>query len=1344
MTIDYRKMFSEPDDTMMADVGIGSDYPAMADSAPTTFAVGVPTIRSDVPRKPGWIEDYGWRGVIGGLERGITGIGQMFLDVEDATLHRASDGLNNAINSGLMAVGIVPHSLYYRDGRLSWEASRLNTETRSLRDMVQDAGGAKVFIPETDRFGAKLVQTVSSFAVPFKAAKVGLEGAAVFSAWGKFSGLGYDVAASAASAFAQLDPLEGNLANVAETFGLDRSAIGDAIGFNSLVDILKVNPDDDAIEARLKNSVTDFGASLALTGAASWVTKSLKQLRAAKAAKLASEATDAADEVVLPVSQLGDHADTLGHIEGRIAETAGEQLELFPGASLGAAGAGDATGRAVGEAIDTVEKMVLNIDRKGATVTDAEIAQLAQQFTERATFEGIERIGVNPARLDFGKWLAAHADPATAKAAIEDVLHRISSSDVGQRLANAMGSQRRTDEAAAFLAKMIGSNVTDVVNGIKDKTANLDVYVRAASALVGGETQKLIALAERLQALLAKGEFSFDNPAHPAYVEFLKQFETLTTLQSAMRGSFSEMGRGLRSIQAVNSARTAKADLELARSVMKDPAATSASDAAKASWDEKLRQLADAKTPAQRKALLDQVLKANGDLAGVARNVATGEGTFTARAFRWIRETSANLFSVGTATTSAIGMGAYHSIDLLAGLVHEPLAYLTRNDEFRIAAAVNRAKWGTLVPAYMNGLVRAFQVTGAEMIREGGRVADGLGSKGLSASEKATRAAVEWERHFGSLPVMEGDRFGRSVVGAVVNKFHRSDLPRDPAIYLSPADVDALLASDNHGPAVFAAAARSIVGLAVNTFGAATRSGRIATIEFLDELTGSAVYGAHRYAEAVGLATRQGIKAGLSGRAFAAYAERTAKRLVSSTSRDTAATLQNLVEAGSANKARIEELAKDVIQRHGIEEIAAADARRILFQDDLQTGLAKTLKGIAAYDPGGIIAPFVHTPLRILETGLLDFTPLGFAKRSLRADLRSGGPKSAEALAKIGMGTMMMLLGYNMAAAGSVVGYDGGATSASRLGRPQYSLKVGDRWVEFGRIDPLAMILGIGADIYQFERMAEENDLGGDVSMSHDLAQMAEAGLMALTTNALSQTYLQGLKSLAQIADVKQADIGWQQLISGLVQRAVPLGGVQKGITGEATNEVPHTSDPANYWAQLRDRFIGSTVFAPAALNELRDPFLGQPIPYDRVLGVKTTDAENDPLYREMAELAFRTPQAPRSINGVKLTGAQQYRLLQRLGDTKIGDMTLAERLRDYVTSPEWSGYTAYQKVELMKVIRMEYYELAKTDLLAEDKSLRIDTETTAFRKELTKAGVPSDGISAQVRAFRTALEQQQ
>lgn len=874
-------------------------------------------IKNDTPPKSGWFTDYVGHGLFGGAERGIRQVVGLGLDI-GAGLQYFDDEVHNVVAKGIAGLTGVSTKVptVQQDGTVKFVTSPTFEATYKGDEITKELGVDKPFIGNAERTGAQLTQTLASFAVPFGAFKATLGATEAFASWGRIGAVSKDIIASAGVAFSSLDPTQKNLANLAKDFGLDQGVINDYTHVGSLIDALSIDKDDSDFEARLKNAAVDVGMNGLLLG----MTSAAKFIRSMKITKAAVEASSEAEQLVIP------HGETTiaqevsqAHAEDAMAMKAEPEpsisQDLPPPDQAAAASPPKLKGP---PPITTMEQMLGKMETLSDSISDEEITSLANQFNTSASFEGIERIGVNPSRLDLTKWLADKANPEELAKALDDVLNRISSSDVGKRLASALGSRPRSDEAAAVMARMIGGDVSSVVASLKAKTRNIDVWVRAASGLVGGEAAKLVEKANALKALEKTGEFTFDNPAHPAYLEFIKQFEGLTTLQSAMRGSFSEMGRGLRSIQQVNNVNLRASVLDSAKEVLGEDAVNAGTNAitgvktkgGKQSLEDVLKQLGDANTPGQRQRLLQQVLDANGDLARVAQNVASGEGTLGAKAARWIRETSANLFSLGTGSATAMGMVAYHSLDVASGLINHPMYLLTKNNEYLVGAAINRAKWNALGSAYLNGLVRAVQVGGSLLIKEAGRASEGLANQ---SPETASKLAAAWEAKIGQAPALQGDKFGKNVIGAVTHKFDRPDVSHNPAIYLKPETLDALADQANHGPAIMAAAARSIVGGVVNGFGAATRAGRVMTIEFLDELTGSAVYGSHRYAEAVGVATRQGLEQGLSGPELRSFAETTAKSIVGKTSTETSAELQNLIEAGGADTDRIKMLAKDVI-----------------------------------------------------------------------------------------------------------------------------------------------------------------------------------------------------------------------------------------------------------------------------------------------------------------------------------------------------------------------------------------------------------------------------------------------
>jgi hypothetical protein len=334
------------------------------------------------------------------------------------------------------------------------------------------------------------------------------------------------------------------------------------------------------------------------------------------------------------------------------------------------------------------------------------------------------------------------------------------------------------------------------------------------------------------------------------------------------------------------------------------------------------------------------------------------------------------------------------------------------------------------------------------------------------------------------------------------------------------------------------------------------------------------------------------------------------------------------------------------------------------------------------------------------------------------------------------LGTMLLLEGYNGAAAGRVVGYDGGPRSSARGQRPMYSQKIGDKWVDFSRFDPLSFTLGAGADLYQFEE-AERARNENSVEPSPELAQLANAFYMTAVQGVLSKSWLTSLNDWVKLANPNTFFAGVNGILDGLIQRFVPMAGLQKAIEQEGTDHVVQTR---TMW----DRYKSNWAVAHDTLPVKRDAVLGEPIHYDRIAGFKVSGHEDDPVVRELGRLAFQLPPDIKAINGVDLTADQVERLKELQGKADLGGQNIRQALAELFSSEEYQQMTQAQKVDAVNMYRSMARSIAKDQLLFEDKDLRVRVGTQQMLKVLQQVGTPSHAIPAKIEVFRQELEQQQ
>lgn len=159
-----------------------------------------------------------------------------------------------------------------------------------------------------------------------------------------------------------------------------------------------------------------------------------------------------------------------------------------------------------------------------------------------------------------------------------------------------------------------------------------------------------------------------------------------------------------------------------------------------------------------------------------------------------------------------------------------------------------------------------------------------------------------------------------------------------------------------------------------------------------------------------------------------------------------------------------------------------------------------------------LLLPFVRTPVNIVKfVGAR--SPLAPFAKSFRADVAAGGARRDLALARMSMGSLVMMIGASMAADGTITGRGpenkGVRDAMRRKGWQPYSLKVGESYYSFNRTDPLGMFLGLSADVVDVIKYADE--ASG--------SEAAVAVSVALAQNLTSRTYLRGLSEFMSAMD---------------------------------------------------------------------------------------------------------------------------------------------------------------------------------------------------------------------------------
>jgi hypothetical protein len=359
-----------------------------------------------------------------------------------------------------------------------------------------------------------------------------------------------------------------------------------------------------------------------------------------------------------------------------------------------------------------------------------------------------------------------------------------------------------------------------------------------------------------------------------------------------------------------------------------------------------------------------------------------------------------------------------------------------------------------------------------------------------------------------------------------------------------------------------------------------------------------------------------------------------------------------------------------------------------------------------------VIIPFVRTPTNIMSY-TFERTPLAFLSKSVREELSAGGARKQLALGKIAAGSMIMSVAADLALSGQITG--AGPTDPQlrnikrTTGWQPYSIKVGDKYYAYGRLDPVGALIGLAADMSEI--MGQVDEATAD--------QLATAAVLSIVQNMSSKTYMSGVTEFLDALDSSSTDPeanNWK--LNRYLQR---LAGSMVPATVANIERVmsPEMSATYGYIDRIKSRIPGYSDDLPPRRN-----IFGEPVVLEGGIGpdimspiYQSTDKKDpvaDEIVRQQADVAMPR----RAVNGVELTPQQYDRyilLYSGEGLEGVKGVKLKDKLKETFASSQYRRATdgpEGNKVLVIKSIFTTYRDAAKAQLIREEPSLQAQIET--------------------------------
>lgn len=424
----------------------------------------------------------------------------------------------------------------------------------------------------------------------------------------------------------------------------------------------------------------------------------------------------------------------------------------------------------------------------------------------------------------------------------------------------------------------------------------------------------------------------------------------------------------------------------------------------------------------------------------------------------------------------------------------------------------------------------------------------------------------------------------------------------------------------------------------------------------------------------------------------------------------------------------------------GMKDELVSYTRKVTFQEEL-TGLTKIAADAAAQHQLvlGWILPFVKTPANVLKYGFNEFLNVKDAARIFRSELVSGDIAiKGEAQARFA--TSATLIGSVLGFANSGIITGSGPKDPERrnalmaTGWQPHSIRFGDKYVSYNRLDPLATPIALVTDIVDAYRSGKLSDEDGD--------KLINAVLVSTVETIKSKSYLQGLVNFTTLINDTASGRGGANALSRFVGSFVPAivaSGVQLLGTG---------GDAIIQTRSMFDGIMARTGFDDTL--EVKRNLLGEELRRSdtQVVGLGAfvptvvSKKRNDPVLQAIADSGVDMGAPATKVDGIDLReirmpdGRSAYsKYLDNMRDVSIDGATLRGAIASLINSskykaaPEDPGAPGEESLRatMIRSVVSKYRRAAKAQLYK-------DSEEFA-----RQAGVRKD-VKASIKSGQTTV----
>lgn len=323
-----------------------------------------------------------------------------------------------------------------------------------------------------------------------------------------------------------------------------------------------------------------------------------------------------------------------------------------------------------------------------------------------------------------------------------------------------------------------------------------------------------------------------------------------------------------------------------------------------------------------------------------------------------------------------------------------------------------------------------------------------------------------------------------------------------------------------------------------------------------------------------------------------------------------------------------------------------------------------------------LFLPFVRTPTNLLKFAV-ERSPAAPLLKEWRKEFIAGGASRDLAIARAALGTGVGMLIYDLALQGKITGTGPTDRSKARLmnadGFQPYSIRVGDKWYSYKRLDPFSTTLGVAADLALLPE-------GMSASQKQESITLLVASIMG---NLANKTWLSGVSDI--VGAIEDPERNADRMIKRLAgSLAVPTG----------VNQVAKIMDPTARKTETMGEAVQARI--PGLSDDLlpRRDVWGREVVNEGGVGpdiispIYSSTAQDDPVNQELMRAGVSVGLPQKKIGGVELTPEQYDRYHALSGQAAYNELSTLVRSSGWKAMDDDAKQDAVAKV--MKAARKD------------------------------------------------------